>query len=747
MRSRRQPLAVFSAEDFLETLRASGLLPPHTVAVLAAGGVARAPRAWASELVERGLLTGYQAEQILAGNARSLLLGQYRILDSLGAGGMGRVYKAEHVLMRRLVALKVVGATDDDANTERQAAFQREIEAAARLSHPNVVAAYDAGEANGRRFLVMEYVDGVDLDRLVREVGPLPPRRAADYGRQTALALQYAFERGVLHRDVKPANLLAEHSEGSRAASRVKVLDLGLALNLRAGGDCDADAASRLSGTPDYIAPEVAHDAACRDVRSDLYSIGCTLYYLLTGRVPFPGGTWTEKLLRHQYDAPLALRELAPGVPPALAAIVERLMAKRPGDRYDTPAAAAQALDDWLAQGEDPPALQGASAEIGAAPAEVPVTPSARLEPSSLQALNAGPASAWDLLAAAIEPPPGPRPPAPRPLPWLVVIAGAVTLGLGAAWLARGRMAAQESAAAAPRRMLSCIVESTGHAYPTLAVALAAASDGDTVLLEVDGPFPTEPVILTGKALTLRAAPGCRPALQFATPPAAWQALLASDRPLTLEGIELREAPGKEPAHLICVTGGALRLVKCRVSAPRRSSPIVARQATRVELTECDLLAGELALCAELAPQGACAMVLRGNRIVVGEFGAAALSVWPGGQLTRPAKIDLEANNICAARILSLNELTAGVAVTARRNHFDFDETLLCLNGCDGPDGWRRTVTWHGQDNHYRGLGDWLHINGRSGGVNGLSAWQATWADEGASLDELSASQTLAERR
>ena len=194
----------------------------------------------------------------------------------------------------------------------------------------------------------MEYVDGVDLDRLVRTMGPLPPRRACEYARQTALALQYAYERGVLHRDVKPANLLIEAGEDPRAAGRVKVLDLGLARATR-GDDSGADAASRLSGTPDYIAPEVAHNADGRDVRSDLYSLGCTLYYLLTGRAPFPGGTWTEKLLRHQYDAPAPLRDLAPAVPPAVAAVVERLMAKAPADRYDTPAAVARALEDWLA--------------------------------------------------------------------------------------------------------------------------------------------------------------------------------------------------------------------------------------------------------------------------------------------------------------------------------------------------------------------------------------------------------------
>jgi len=373
MRSRRESPHL-TGDAFLAMLRASGLLPSPTVEALAWEPASHDPRSWASELVERGLLTGYQAEQILAGNAHFLLLGQYRILDALGAGGMGRVFKSEHVLMRRVVALKVIGAAEVDADhAERHTAFLREIEAAARLSHPNIVASYDAGEANGLRFLVMEFVDGVDLERLVRTVGPLPPRRACEYIRQTALALQYAFERGVLHRDVKPANLLLESGADPRSPGRIKVLDLGLARTTR-GGDSDPDEAVRLSGTPDYIAPEVAHNADIRDVRSDLYSLGCTLYYLLTGSVPFPGGTWTEKLLRHQYEAPRPLCDLAPAVPVSLAVVVGRLMAKTPADRYDTPAAVARALEDWLALGEDPPAAAPSGA-AGHESATVPPIP------------------------------------------------------------------------------------------------------------------------------------------------------------------------------------------------------------------------------------------------------------------------------------------------------------------------------------------------------------------------------------
>jgi hypothetical protein len=736
MRSRRQSLPVATAGDLLIMLRSSGLLAPDVIAALAAEPAPADPRAWASELVERGLLTGYQAEQVLAGNAASLLLGQYRILDSLGSGGMGRVYKAEHVLMRRVVALKVVGAAEGPGAAEGadgHSAFLREIEAAARLSHPNIVSAYDAGEANGVRFLVMEYVDGIDLDRLVREVGPLPPRRAGEYVRQAALGLQYAYERGVLHRDVKPANLLAESGEAPRSAGRVKVLDLGLALSTRSGGAGDPGTAGHLSGTPDYLAPEVAHDADSRDVRSDLYSLGCTFYYLLTGRVPFPGGTWTEKLLRHQYDAPAPLRESAPAVPPALAAVVERLMAKAPTDRYATPATVARALEEWLALGEDPPAARpDERAELASRPAAQtlgPAAPSGRAEP--------GPPSAWDLRAAA----PARR---PRRLKGALVVAGAVLIGLGAAWLARGSLGARESEVAAPPPPVApFVVERTGTAHATLAAAVAGSDDGDTVTIHGDGPFASEPVAMSGKALTLRASPASRPVLQFAGPAAAWQALLSSDRPLVLEGVELRADSTREPAPLLCASGASLRLASVRVTAPGRSAPVVTRGVSRVELRDCTLLAGGLALCAEAAPGAACEVVLRGNRIQVGDAGAAAVSVWARERRPGPVRVEMEGNEVRGARALSLGELVAGVTVTARDNRFDFGEALLCANGFGRPDGWRHALAWRGQGNRYEGAGDWLFVDGRPGNVRGLSAWQQVWGPEAEAVGE----DASAERR
>jgi serine/threonine-protein kinase len=729
MRSRRaSPFS--TGDDFLTALRASGLLSAEAIEALASGPVPGDPRAWASQLVERGLLTGYQAQRLLAGDARALVLGRYRILDTLGAGGMGRVYKAEHMLMRRVVALKVVGSSHDRSpeggDAERHTAFLREVEAAARLSHPNVVAAFDAGEADGVRFLVMEYVDGVDLDRLVRTLGPLAPRRACEYARQAALGLQYAYERGVLHRDVKPANLLVESGDDPRAAGRVKVLDLGLARATR-GDDSGADAANPLSGTPDYIAPEVAHNADSRDVRSDLYSLGCTLYYLLAGRVPFPGGTWTEKLLRHQYDAPVPLRSLAPAVSAELAAVVGRLMAKSPAERYETPAAAARALEEWLALGEDPPAAAapsdaGADAGPGpTAPLPAAATPTpAEGNDSPIMPLNTGPPSAWDLSAPAPAPP-EPTPPEPVGVPirrstqfsWLTVFGLAVLIGIGGAWVLRGCLVAEE-ADPTPVLLPGFVVGDDSTRHATLAAAIRAAADGATVTIYGDGPFISDPVSVSGKTLTLRAAPGSHPALTFATHPAAWQALLTTDRPLTLEGIELRWGPGGGPAHLLYATGESLRLSGCRVIAEGHSAPVVARGAGRVELRDCRLTAGGLALCAEVGPGSECAVVLENNRIEVSDKGAAAVSVWAGGSSVAPVRIDVEKNDVRAARVLSLADLRAGVAITAHGNHFDFADALLCVNGLRGADDWRRVVQWQGGENQCQRSGGWLCVDGRS---------------------------------
>jgi serine/threonine-protein kinase len=363
-------------QTFLARLRKSGLLGSEELAAVAVRfrDVPRG-RVIARALVEQGLLTRFQAEHLLAGKHR-FFLGQYCVLEQIGEGGMGRVYKARHRTLNRLVALKVL--TPSLLTTDRaQDLFLREVRAIARLIHPNIVTAFDANQEGDRHYLVLEYIDGPNLDQLVRQQGPLPVGRACDFVRQVARGLQYADQLGVVHRDVKPANLLLQarsasegttfpvagapglcqgnagnsgvyRPDGSGLYGVVKISDFGLARLNEAGQD---DALGTLAvkentvmGTPDYLSPEQARNLHKTDIRSDLYSLGCTFYYLLTGQVPFPGGTLLENLIRHGTEEPTPVEQLRPAATAGVAAVVRKLMAKRPEERFQTPAELADAL-------------------------------------------------------------------------------------------------------------------------------------------------------------------------------------------------------------------------------------------------------------------------------------------------------------------------------------------------------------------------------------------------------------------
>jgi serine/threonine-protein kinase len=317
------------------------------------------PRVLAQQLIGQGWLTPFQANYLLQGRGHELLLGSYVLLERLGEGGMGAVYKARHVTLDRTVALKLIRKERlDNAVAVRR--FRREIRAAAQVEHPHIVRAFDADEVDGRHLLVMEYVEGIDLAQLVKKQGPLPVRAACDYVRQAALGLQHAFEKGLIHRDIKPHNLLLQtsrHRPGAEGAlpdgggsqlGTVKILDLGLARLLdppaAEGSSSSLTQQGMVMGSLDYLSPEQAQDAHTADIRSDLYSLGCTFYYLLAARVPFPGVDATAKLLKHRQDEPEPVEQVRPEVPPAVAAVVRRLMAKKPGDRYATPVEAALAI-------------------------------------------------------------------------------------------------------------------------------------------------------------------------------------------------------------------------------------------------------------------------------------------------------------------------------------------------------------------------------------------------------------------
>lgn len=275
--------------------------------------------------------------------------GQYRLLEELGKGGMGCVYKALHTIMDRVVAIKVI-APELVQNPVAVEWFRREVRACTQLTHPNIVMAYDANECDGFHFLVMEYVHGVTLDALVKQHGPLPIDHACALMRQAALGLQHAHEKGMVHRDIKPGNLLIPKSENDQPADvLVKIVDFGLArLQGKARGDTIAlRAEADVLGTPDYISPEQSRDIHAADIRSDLYSLGCTFYFALAGRAPFAGETAMEKLVKHLMDEAEPLENVRPNVPPGVAGIVRKLMAKDPAERPQTPAELVRLLDDW----------------------------------------------------------------------------------------------------------------------------------------------------------------------------------------------------------------------------------------------------------------------------------------------------------------------------------------------------------------------------------------------------------------
>jgi eukaryotic-like serine/threonine-protein kinase len=347
-----------TADDFLSRVTASGVLPADVVSdwllSLPAADRPADGEQLARRLVKGQLLTAYQAQQLYAGKGKSLLVGNYVIVDKLGQGGMGLVLKAEHRLMKRVVALKVLSpaVTQSPALVAR---FQREAQAAARLAHPNIVAAFDADEADGTHYLVMEYVDGQDLSTVVKRHGPLSVERAVDCVRQAARGLAYAHGHGVIHRDIKPANLLRD-GQGT-----VKILDMGLArIEGETGRQAELTNTGAVMGTVDYMAPEQALNT--KSARSDIYSLGITLWYLLTGRPAYDGDSLMARMLAHR-DAPLpslaeALREGSPGtaVPGLLDAlddVFHRMIAKNPADRYQRMDEVLAALEG-LQQGETP---------------------------------------------------------------------------------------------------------------------------------------------------------------------------------------------------------------------------------------------------------------------------------------------------------------------------------------------------------------------------------------------------------
>jgi serine/threonine-protein kinase len=357
-------MVIAATETLLGALRTLELLDAEQFAGLETrlGAEPPDPVQLATQLVSEGLLTPFQRMRLLRGEEASLRVGPYLLLDPLGSGGMGEVFRARDSRQGQVVALKVMRKQAGQSNAVLR--FLREAQAASQLCHPNVVSVHDAGVTDvpgeeaeegetQTHYLAMELVEGIDLGRLLRQTGPLPVDLACDFIRQAALGLQHAHEHDLVHRDVKPSNLLVSWPRPAPGEGQpldggtVKVLDLGLVQVGTNPGASRLTQPGTVIGTVDYLSPEQARNGVV-DHRSDLYSLGCTFYHALAGRPPFCGGAPLDRMLRHQGEQPPPITAFRPDVPAELAALLDQLLAKSPEDRPRTAAEVADRLIPWL---------------------------------------------------------------------------------------------------------------------------------------------------------------------------------------------------------------------------------------------------------------------------------------------------------------------------------------------------------------------------------------------------------------
>ncbi len=311
---------------------------------------ARRPEYAARALYENNVLTGYQARQLMAGRYRGFYIAKYKFLELLGVGGMGKVYLAEQIDVQRLVVIKVVRHRFQSVwqKDETFARFRREAEAVAKLSHPNIIKAFEYDQENGVPYIAMEYVEGVDLGQQVDRFGVIEWAHAADNILQAASALQHAHDSGMVHRDVKPQNLLVS------TTGQVKLLDLGLVSPFEGTNDDSLTTADNQIGSVDYIAPEQALDSRLVDPRADIYGLGASFYSIISGQVLYPEKSTSQKLLLNQTTMPTPIGTLVPDVPEELAAVITKMLAKSRDDRFSTMAEVQSALQPFASANTPP---------------------------------------------------------------------------------------------------------------------------------------------------------------------------------------------------------------------------------------------------------------------------------------------------------------------------------------------------------------------------------------------------------
>jgi serine/threonine protein kinase len=381
-----------SIDQFVDAVDELGLMPAaearaYLAKIIQAGSPCNSLQLGRA-LVSAGRLTAYQAGAICQGKAKGLVIGRYAVLDKLGVGGMGMVFKAQHRRLKQVVALKILPPSLT-RNPELVQRFHREAEMVAKLNHPNIVRAIDADDAGGTHFLVMEFVEGTNLSKLVRNRGVLSPAKALETMIQAAQGLAVAHEGGIIHRDIKPSNLMID------ATGVVKILDLGLA-RLTGEDSPDGDAltlSGSLMGTVDYMSPEQAFDPRLADARSDIYSLGCTLYFLLTAAEPFRAPSLMQRLLAHRDQPAPSVRQRRPDVSVALERLFHKMVAKDPKDR---PSSMAELIEQFgackaaagIATTRNPRPLMIFDDRVRSAPPTPPVaipeSPSAHIDPTPL---------------------------------------------------------------------------------------------------------------------------------------------------------------------------------------------------------------------------------------------------------------------------------------------------------------------------------------------------------------------------
>lgn len=408
-----------SYEELLVLIRKSGMIDDAKLTSFldkrqAGRGIPPDARDAADLMVTEGVLTNFQAEQFLLGKWRGFTLGKYKLLERIGVGGMGQVFLCEHMFMKRRVAVKVLppAKADQPAALGR---FYREARAAGSISHTNIVRTHDIDQDGNLHFIVMEYVDGSNLLDVVKKFGKMDIGRAVSYAKQVALGLDYAFRNGIIHRDIKPGNILINRR------GKAQILDMGLA---RFFNDQNDNLTVKYDdkivlGTADYVAPEQVANSHSVDSRADIYALGATLYFLLAGHPPFPSGTVSQKLLWHRTKDPTPIKQIRPEVSDELAACVTRMMAKDPKNRFQTAAEVAAELEKFLpvtiplpAKAEMPvlsPAAAAGNVEEEAEEETVPMAVASTPEPAVAltgAAANTKFSSATATSARTAEPPP-----------------------------------------------------------------------------------------------------------------------------------------------------------------------------------------------------------------------------------------------------------------------------------------------------------------------------------------------------